>query len=129
MIDVINVTDVFDIIDVTIRCVLVVVPRQTRGYIFPRQRGYDDSPAETEQLITVQFEVREPAPKMRFETQEKEALVSSLLNPGSQGISFLVSRVLVLIVARDVEEVRLNTLRLSLKCFSRSQDDWSDWTN
>ncbi|CAM9744731.1 unnamed protein product, partial [Hapterophycus canaliculatus] len=26
------------------------------GYIFPRQRGYDDTPAETEQLITVQFE-------------------------------------------------------------------------
>ncbi|CAM9842675.1 unnamed protein product, partial [Ectocarpus sp. 4 AP-2014] len=27
-----------------------------RGYIFPRQRGYEDTPAETEQLVTVQFE-------------------------------------------------------------------------
>eukprot|EP00903_Cladosiphon_okamuranus_P006431 g6292.t1 len=26
------------------------------GYIFPRQRGYEDTPAEDEQLITVQFE-------------------------------------------------------------------------
>lgn len=63
MVDVIDVFDAMDIVDVTIRCVLVVVPRQTRGYIFPRQRGYDDSPAETEQLITVQFEVRAPAPE------------------------------------------------------------------
>ena len=28
-----------------------------RGYIFPRNRGYADSPEETEQLITIQFEV------------------------------------------------------------------------
>ncbi|CAN0354177.1 unnamed protein product, partial [Ectocarpus fasciculatus] len=27
-----------------------------RGYIFPRKRGYEDTPAETEQLVTVQFE-------------------------------------------------------------------------
>ncbi|CAB1117430.1 unnamed protein product [Ectocarpus sp. CCAP 1310/34] len=26
------------------------------GYIFPRKRGYEDTPAETEQLVTVQFE-------------------------------------------------------------------------